>query len=225
MCNFLTAAFLWEDMMYYLFDMDGVLFCSAPVTIRAATEVLKTYGVTAQKEDFIPFFGAGEARFIGGVAEKYGVAYEPAMKDKTYEKYLQYVKEGLVVYPGVKTVLETLKAEGHGLALCSSADRIKIEANMETAHIPLSLFDVIVSGSDVTRKKPSPDIFLSAAQKLLTNPKDCIVIEDALTGIQAAKNVGMACVAVTNSFSREQLADEQPDFIIDSLSELLHLNL
>ncbi len=211
--------------MHYLFDMDGVLFCSAPVTMRAATEVLASYGVTAQKEDFIPFFGAGEARFIGGVAEKYGVEYEPAMKDKTYEKYLQYVQEGLLVYPGARTVLETLKAEGHALALCSSADRIKIEANMETAGIPLSVFDVIMSGNDVTRKKPSPDIFLIAAQKLLANPKDCVVIEDALTGIQAAKHAGMICVAVTNSFSREQLADAKPDFMIDSLSELLHLSM
>ncbi|MBQ4517909.1 MAG: HAD-IA family hydrolase [Clostridia bacterium] len=211
--------------MNYLFDMDGVLVYSEPVTKRAAIEVLAEYGIQAKLEDFRPFIGAGEARFVGGVAEKYGVPYEPAMKDKTYAKYVEYVKEGLTVYPGAKEVLATLKAGGHKVALCSSADFIKIEANMKGADIPLDWFDALVCGDDAERKKPFPDIFLAAARLLEAEASRCLVIEDAINGIQAAKAAGMRCAAVTTSFNREQLTEEAPDFIIDSLNEIPDLAL
>ncbi len=209
--------------MHYLFDMDGVLVYSAPVTMRAALEVLEEYGIHAQKEDFRPFIGAGEARLIGGVAEKYGVPYEPLMKDKTYAKYIEYVKEGLTVYPGAKAVLKTLKKRGEKVALCSSADLIKIEANMKVAEIPLDWFDALVSGNDAEQKKPHPDIFLEAAKQLGATPYNCLVIEDAINGVQAAKRASMHCAAITTYFDRQQLLQEKPDFVINSLFEIPNL--
>lgn len=211
--------------MHYLFDMDGVLVNSGPVTRRAALEVLRSYGVLACEEDFRPFVGAGEARFVGGVAEKYGVPYEPAMKDKTYEIYLRYVEENLVVYPGTKMVLQALTARGDTVSLTSSADFIKIEANMKAAGIPLELFKTIISGNDAARKKPFPDIFTAAVERLGVSPAQCLVVEDAINGIQAAKAVGVRVAVVTTSFSREQLAPEKPDFILEDLTELLTLSV
>ncbi len=209
--------------VHYLFDMDGVLVNSAPVTRRAAKEVLSTYGITACDEDFRPFVGAGEARFVGGVAEKYGVPYEPVMKDKTYEAYLRYVKDDLVVYPNTKTVLQELVARGDTVSLVSSADFIKIEANMQIAGVPLDLFNVVVSGNDAERKKPFPDIFLAAMEKLDADPATCLVVEDALNGIQAAKAAGVRVAAVATSFTATQLQAEEPDFIVEDLIELLNL--
>lgn len=211
--------------MYYLFDMDGVLVHSEPVTLRAAIEVLAEYGITACREDFRPFIGAGEERLVGGVAEKYGVPYEPAMKDKTYKKYVEYVKDGLTVYPGAKEVIAKLKEKGHQVALCSSADFIKVEANLLGADIPVEWFDALLCGNAVERKKPFPDIFLAAAKELSAEPSCCLVIEDAINGIQAAKNAKMRCAALTTSFKREQLVEEKPDFVIDSLYEILDLPL
>ena len=209
--------------MHYLFDMDGVLVNSGPVTRRAAREVLRTYGIEAKDEDFRPFVGAGEARFVGGVAEKYGVPYEPSMKDKTYEIYLHYVEQDLVVYPNTKYVLEALVARGDTVSLVSSTDFIKIEANMKTAGISLDTFSVIISGSDVSRKKPFPDIFQKAVSKLGAKPCECLVVEDAINGIEAAKKAGIPCAVVTTSFTRERLLEENPDYIIDDLKELLTL--
>ncbi len=207
--------------MFYLFDMDGVLVRSAPATMRAATEVLKEYGVLAKKEDFAPFIGAGEARFVGGVAEKYGVPYEPVMKDKVYEKYLQYVETDLEKIPFAPEVISALKERGEKVALSSSADMIKIRANMAAAGIKLDSFDVITCGEDAERKKPYPDIFLATAEKLGAEPGECLVIEDALTGIQAAKAAGMYCVAITTFFSRDALLAGGADRVIDGLMELL----
>ncbi|NLK63460.1 MAG: HAD-IA family hydrolase, partial [Tissierellia bacterium] len=176
-----------------------------PVICEAAILGLKEYGVTAVPDDFKPFVGAGEDRFIGGVAEKYGLAYKPEMKRRVYEIYLEIVKDRIKVFDGVHGLLKLLKEKEIPMALASSADRIKVDANLKSAQIPMELFKVIISGENVEHKKPAPDIFLKAAQAMGKNPISCVVIEDAVNGIAAAKAAGMKCIAVVSSFSREQL--------------------
>lgn len=211
--------------MFYIFDMDGVLVRSAPVTIHAAQIILEEYGVIAKPKEFAPYIGAGEARFIGGVAEAHGIPFEPVMKEKLNRKYAEIVAEELPPYPAGKAVLEALKARGEKVALASSADMVKIKANLGAADIPLFWFDAIASGEDASRKKPAPDIFLAAARGLGADPKDCLVIEDAINGIEAARAAGMRVVAVTSYFDRETLKIHEPDGVIDDLMELLSLNL
>lgn len=206
-----------------LFDMDGVLVDSEPVILAAAMQGLKEYGVNSKSEDFKPFVGAGEDRFIGGVAEKYGVAYKTEMKARVYEIYLELVSANLKVYDGIKDVLDSLKNAGWVLAVASSADRIKIEANLKVAGIPLSYFDVILSGEDVVQKKPFPEIYLKTAEKLGVKPACCFVVEDAVNGIKAAKTAGMRCIAVTTSFPKNVLEKESPDYIIDRVADVYNV--
>ena len=80
--------------------------------------------------------------------------------------------------------------------------------------------DAIVTGSDVERKKPAPDIFLKAAEKAGLEPRFCIVAEDAIAGIMAAKAAGMRAVGVTTSFSADELKKAGADVVTDSLSYL-----
>lgn len=202
-----------------LFDMDGVLVDSETVINEAAIIGLKEYGINARPEDFIPFVGAGEDRYIGGVAEKYGVKYKSEMKERVYQIYLDIVDEKIKVFDGVIGLLDMLKSNKNKMALVSSADLVKINANLKAAGIAKDYFDAIISGEDVQHKKPSPDIYLHASKKLGTKPENCIVIEDAINGIQAAKAAGMKCIAVTTSFSRDIIAKEQPDYICDNLNE------
>lgn len=217
-----TIKFLREgiDVKYsVLFDMDGVLVDSETVINEAAIIGLKEYGINARPEDFIPFVGAGEDRYIGGVAEKYGVKYKSEMKERVYQIYLDIVDEKIKVFDGVIGLLDMLKSNKNKMALVSSADLVKINANLKAAGIAKDYFDAIISGEDVQHKKPSPDIYLHASKKLGTKPENCIVIEDAINGIQAAKAAGMKCIAVTTSFSRDIIAKEQPDYICDNLNE------
>lgn len=153
-------------MLAVIFDMDGVLVDTEPVICEAAILGLKEYGVTAVPDDFKPFVGAGEDRFIGGVAEKYGLAYKPEMKRRVYEIYLEIVKDRIKVFDGVHGLLKLLKEKEIPMALASSADRIKVDANLKSAQIPMELFKVIISGENVEHKKPAPDIFLKAAQAM-----------------------------------------------------------
>ena len=201
-----------------IFDMDGVLVDTEPVINAAAIRGLAEFGVQARPEDFIPFIGAGEARYIGGVAELYGVAYRSEMKDRVYEIYLEIVGQMLRPQPGALECLKRLTQLGVSLALASSADRIKIEANLRVAGIPLETFAVILSAEDVTHKKPDPEIYLRAAERLGIDPGQCVVVEDALNGIAAANRAGMRCIAVETTFAREKLQQQRPEAIATDMT-------
>jgi len=116
-----------------IFDMDGVLTDSEPVINAAAIAGLREYGVCAAPEDFAPFVGMGEDRYIGGVAEKYGLAYLPEMKRRVYEIYLEILPAASIVFPGVHRLLSDVRDAGLSMAVASSADRVKVVANLEAA--------------------------------------------------------------------------------------------
>lgn len=209
--------------LHVLFDMDGVLVNSEPVITKAAIEALREYGIQPVEADFAPFIGTGEDRFIGGVAEKHGLVYTTQMKDEAYRRYLAVVDRDLVVYPGTVSTLRSLHEKGIPMALASSADRIKIDANLRVAGVDPTIFGAILSGDDVERKKPFPDIFLAAARALGADIARCVVIEDALNGVQAAKAAGARCIAVTTSFAAEPLLGAGADHVVDAIEDILPL--
>lgn len=202
-----------------IFDMDGVLADSEPLIKASAVQMYREKGHTVQPDDFNPFVGTGELRFIGGVAEKYGIELDlEEAKARTYEIYLELVPKELRPYPGGKELFDACRAKGLKLALASSADRMKIDANLDHIDLKPAIWDAIVSGEEVTRKKPAPDIFMIAASKIGVNPGACVVIEDAVHGVQAAKSAGMFCVGVAQTFPREDLAEA--DWVVESLKEI-----
>ncbi len=189
-----------------VFDMDGVLTDSEPLINAAAVAMFRERGVAVQPEDFLPFVGTGENRYIGGVAEKHGVPLDiEAAKRRTYEIYLDLVPTQLHAFPGAVALVDRCQAAGLKVAVASSADRIKIDANLRQIGRPPATWDAIVCAEDVVHKKPAPDIFLAAARKLDVPPAACVVIEDALNGIEAAIAAGMRCIAVAQSFPAERL--------------------
>lgn len=190
-----------------VFDMDGVLSDSEPLINAAAVEMFREKGVNVRPEDFIPFVGTGEDRYIGGVAEMYGVPLDIASaKRRTYEIYLRLVEERLQSFPGAVELVTQCRQAGLKTAVASSADLIKIQANLRKIGLPIEGWDAVVSAEDVTHKKPAPDIFLAAARKLGLQSHECVVVEDAVNGVQAAKAAGMRCVAVAHTFPAERLA-------------------
>ena len=95
-----------------LFDMDGVLVDSEPIIRAAAIRALAEFGVTAREEDFEPFVGAGENRFVGGVAELHGATFVPEMKRRTYDWYLKLLPSLGKAYPGGRELVELLNKRG-----------------------------------------------------------------------------------------------------------------
>lgn len=207
-----------------LFDMDGVLIDSEQLMAKAGILALREFGVAAEASDFLPFVGRGEDKYIGGVAEKHGVRYEIAMKDRAYDYYGQMVAAEATVPVDTLPTLKALHARGIKMAVCSSADRVKVLYNLRAIGADESLFGAIVTGSDVVNKKPAPDIYLKGAALLGEKPEDCLVVEDAPSGIQAAHAGGIRAAGIASSFSAQELTRQaSPEYLIDTLSELLSL--
>lgn len=208
-----------------IFDMDGVLTNSEPLINAAAIQMFREKGLTVQPDDFLPFVGTGEERYVGGVAEKYEFPFDAAAgKQRTYEIYLEMVASQLEAFPGVHELIATCREAGLRLAVASSADRIKVVANLKKIELPPESWDAVVTGENVQHKKPAPDIFILAAQRLGVMPEECVVVEDAVNGIQAAKAARMRCVGVASTLSSDLLheADVVREKILDvTLSDLV----
>jgi HAD superfamily hydrolase (TIGR01509 family) len=202
-----------------IFDMDGVLVDSEPLINAAAIQMFKEKGLTVQPEDFEPFVGAGEDRYIGGVAEKYHFPLDAAAaKGRTYEIYLDLVPARLEAFPGAYDFVLACREAGLRVAVASSADRIKVAANLKKLGLPVEFWDVVVTGEQAKQKKPSPEAFLFAARSMDVAPTACTVVEDAVNGIQAAKAAGMRCIAVATTFPAERL--READIVRAQIAEL-----
>ena len=204
-----------------IFDMDGVLVNSEGAFRKACSEALEHWGIKAEYDEFRPFTGMGDILYIGGVSEAHGIPYETKMTDISYDLYAEYAPTLLHVFPWSRKVLETLHENGIKIALASSAGAYKVDINISCIGVEKSIFSALVTGSDVENKKPAPDIFLAAASKAGVDPSRCLVIEDAISGIQAAHAAGMKVATVVTSFTREELEAAESDYITDNLETVL----
>ncbi len=206
-----------KKLQAVLFDMDGVLLDSERFICRAGIMMFSEKGLETKPEDFLAFTGMGENRYLGGVAEKYGFPFE-LEKDKarTYEIYEEIVKGKLEPLPGVIDFIKACRDRNLKIAVATSADRIKMLINLREIGLDASAFDTTVNGLEIEHKKPAPDIFLKAASKLGVEPEHCLVVEDAVSGVEAGKAAGSKVLGLTTTFSREDL--QQADWIAADLS-------
>jgi HAD superfamily hydrolase (TIGR01509 family) len=190
-----------------LFDMDGVLVNSEDVIAHASQMMFKEwYGLDVPRQAFYPFVGAGEDRFLGGVAESYGVAIDlPKAKARVYEHYDALASDHITILPGGREYPEACKDRGILIALASAADRAKVLINLRVLELGETFFDVLITGSEVQKKKPDPEIYLLAAKRLGVAPEECLVIEDAVNGIVSGLAAGSSCLGITSSFDDSTL--------------------
>jgi len=201
-----------------LFDMDGVLVDSEKYIFKATQLMFAEHGVLVKPEDALHFVGMGENKYISGLGELNGFKVDIERdKARTYAIYEQITQGKLRALPGVHEFIEQCQFKGLKMAIASSADQVKILINLREIGLDASIFQAIVNGQDVERKKPFPDIYLLAAQKLGLNPAECLVVEDAVSGVSAAKAAGAQCLALTTSFPAERLTEA--DWICKDLSE------
>jgi beta-phosphoglucomutase-like phosphatase (HAD superfamily) len=201
------------------------------------------HGVEMTEEDVVPYVGRGENRFLGGMAEKYNITGFDLdrAKERTYAIYADLVKDGVLkALPGSIEFIHHARELGLKTALATSADRTKMMINLEALGLTNTemysdaiglaaaieaaarnkVFDVMVNGLDVEHQKPAPDLFLEAASRLEEDPAACWVVEDALSGIEAAKAAGMRCLALFTTFSEDKIKAAGPDKIAKDLSAI-----
>jgi beta-phosphoglucomutase len=200
-----------------LFDMDGVLVDSEAYICQAGMAMFAEKGYPVLAEDFLPFTGMGENRYLGGVAEKHKIPFD-LEKDKarTYEIYAELVRGKLSALDGVHDFIGKCKNRGLKMAVASSADPVKVNINLEEIGLERKMFQAVVTGLDIEHKKPAPDIFLKAAKLMGADPECCLVVEDAISGVAAGKAAGARVLALTTSFSPGELSDA--DWITETLA-------
>ncbi len=201
-----------------IFDMDGVLVDSGKFMCEAAIRMFAERGLTVKPEDFLPFVGAGENRYLGGPAEKYGFPIDIERdKARTYQIYAESVKGRLEPLPGVREFIRVCRERGLKLALATSADETKMLVNLREIGVPLETFDATVNGLEVERKKPDPEIFVVAARRMGVSLRSCLIVEDAVNGVAAAKAAGARCLALLTCFSAGELSEA--DWLANTLAE------
>lgn len=208
-------------MKAVIFDMDGVLVDSEAIICQAAIQMFSEKGVQVHPDDFLPFVGAGEDRYLGGVAEKYATPFDLEKdKTRTYDIYGEMIVGQLEPLAGVRSFLATCRGRGLALAVASSADLVKVTANLREVALLDNVFDAIVNGLDVIHKKPAPDIFLLAAKRVGVDAREALVVEDAVNGVRAAKAAGARCLGLTTSFDAQTLLDAGADWTAPDLAHV-----
>jgi cytidine deaminase len=200
-----------------LFDMDGVLVDSEPLVLQAAIDYFGTIGIQANAEDFTPFIGAGERRYLCGVAEKHGVTldFEQARKE-LFSRYASLAsRQGPM--DGVLRFMGNARKAGLKMAVVSSASREKVDINLRAIGIAPADFDLVVSGEMVKRNKPEPDIYQLAALSMGLPTEECLVVEDALNGVVAGVRAGCTVCALGTTFPVSSLFEAGADLVISSL--------
>jgi len=201
-----------------IWDMDGVIADTAPYHLKAWQQVFQKRGANFTEEDFRRNFGQRNDTIIRNALGKEVSQDEiNVIAKEKEESFRRRVRQNLKPLPGAINLIKSIAEHGFKVALASSAPIENIQLLITGLGIN-GYFQAIISGRDVTEGKPNPQVFLLAAQKLEVEPKNCIVIEDAVAGVSAAKKAGMHCLAITNTHPRTSLTEA--DLIIDTLEEV-----
>jgi beta-phosphoglucomutase family hydrolase len=201
-----------------IWDMDGVIADTAPYHFRAWQEIFDRLGASYTEDDFRRNFGKRNDTIIRNIlCSEISPGEIEAIAVEKEEGFRKRARGNIKPLPGAIELLQSLNKSGFHQALGSSAPLENI--NLVTRELGIEgIFQVIVSGREVEEGKPSPQGFLLAAARLGVRPQDCVVIEDAMAGVTAAKRASMSCIAVTTTNDRTQLAEA--DLVIDTLEKV-----
>lgn len=201
-----------------IWDMDGVIADTAPFHFFAWREMAAENGVPFTEEDFRRGFGRRNPEILQGLLGRELSSEEiRALSQRKEVLFRQLIAGKIAAFPGALELMRALCASRVKQALATSTPIENVELILGTLGIA-DCFGAIVADKDVARGKPDPQAFLLAADRLGVAPVSCLVIEDAVDGVRAAKSAGMRCIAVTNTHPRERLA--QADLVVDSLVEV-----
>ena len=208
-----------------IFDVDGVIADTEAANARASIKVFADFlgleGVV--RKDFEAGLGRGAEEYVKAGARTHGLELtDEQIRQITQlrqEYFLKVLKEeSMPPFPGVLELIEkAMQREDFRLAIATSGTQEKSRAVLEAANIPYKKM-VYIHGDRVQHKKPNPELFLLATEGIGIEPANCVVIEDAPNGVQAAKTAGAKCIAVTNSTTADKL--QQADLICESLEQI-----
>ena len=210
-----------------IFDCDGVLVDSEPLSVQVLVEALSRRGVVVSEDDaYERFLGRSLSTVAQILHDDFDHSIDAAFLEDLRHHLYERFRDELKPVPGIADTLEQLDCE-KCVASSSQPERIRLSLSLTGL---LSRFEPnIFSASMVAEGKPAPDLFLHAAKSMGAEPSSCIVIEDSPAGIEAAQRAGMAVFAFVGGSHaavpgyRERVTALAPDAIFDAMPDLLHL--
>ncbi len=201
-----------------LFDLDGVIVDTKQAHLASFTQLGEEEGYVMTPEIFQHIFGRHNSDIFpllyGHPLPAERVAW---LSDRKEALFRDLIRGHITALPGVAALLPALAEAGYHLAIGTSTPRANVDLILGDLGFT-RYFQAIVSAEDVTRGKPDPQVFLLAAQAVGVPPAQCVVVEDAVAGVRAARAGGMAALAVTTNHTRAAL--HEASRIVDSLAEV-----
>jgi beta-phosphoglucomutase len=210
-----------NDRKGVIFDLDGVLVDTGWAHKQSWYDLAEKEGFRMSDEFFYSTFGMRNDQIIPKLVEGASSEEVKEFSDWKEHRYREVIAERLTLPKGVGELLDDLKGCGFLLAVGSSAPKANLNLCLGRVKIK-HYFDACVTGEEVVKGKPAPETFLKAARKIGLSPDCCVVVEDAVQGVEAGKAAGMPVVAVTTT--RDRAALSEADMIVDSLGELTAKN-
>ena len=208
--------------MAILFDMDGLMIDSERVTFDGYQYVLKKYGKDITLKQYQTFLGRNVVSTYSLLKEYYGKNFPSEDVVKKVHVYLEEVfeTEGIPVKPGLYDLLEYIKKNRYKCAVVTSSSRHRAMQILEKIHVE-EYFDVVVCGDDISKGKPDPEIYRVALHKLHEAEENCLVLEDAQTGIEAAYRANIDVIAIPDMKYPDEKYKQMTKCIYTSLHDVI----
>ncbi len=202
---------LLKQVEAVIFDMDGLIVDNESLQLSATNRALSTYRFKINEDYWIrKCVGKRSKEFFQEIIEENSISLKESLEELVERKnsyYREYIENEVenIVRPGVKQFIQFLRENSYSLALATSAGKIETEAVIGKEGLGIEdKFQVIVTGEEVQKPKPDPEIYNKVVRKLKTSPEVCLVLEDTAIGVEAAKSARMKVIAVPNRFTLTQ---------------------
>lgn len=197
-----------------LFDMDGLMVDSEPLWFDVEREFARARGGDWTEELGTACIGQGMVNTLRVMHESFGFPVDVERDASVIvELFVSRVAE-LALKPGFEALLSEARSRGVPTALASSSARRLVEATLARFGVR-ERFDAVVTGDCVAHPKPAPDIFLEAARRLGVPPEECVVLEDSLAGVRAARAAGMRVIAVPEGSPSAEMTAQADAVVVD----------
>jgi len=204
-----------------IFDWDGTIADTKKAVIQSFQKVLTEAGCKVTDEFILRLMGIGTKKTIIKAFKECNKRLNVSKLEKLAEEKVNIQSELTDIVRFIDGAIELLEAlfGKTKIALATMSSRRVVEKILSEKKIK-KYFDVVVTADEVNKPKPNPEIFLSVAKKLGVDQKDCVVIEDSIFGVRAAKKAKMTCIAVPSGvYNKKELEQEHPDIVVNSLVE------
>lgn len=212
-------------MKAFIFDMDGVIIDSEPIHFEIDVETMKYFGVTIAPHELERFVGMTNPEMWSILKQEYSLPQSVSeIIEYQLKSKIEWIRStDLASIEGIQELIFDLKKNNILIGLASSSPIAFIHEVLRKYNF-FDYFDSIISGEEVTKGKPAPDIYLEVSNQLNIKPNECWVLEDSKNGVQAAKAAGMKCIGFINENSGNQDLS-RADIIVNNIRDIKVMDL